>query len=515
MAKRIISYKHTLINSAGTFFSRATGILKQNVVSYLFGAGADVFWAAFRIVNSLRRYIGEGGALGNSFIPVFQKKLSEGSREEAFKFASNIINVFLLINLLITVLATLLAPFYLPFLTPGYKRGSIELRQSIILAMIMMPYIIFICLYAIAMGILNSFKKFFSSAFAPFLFNIIFIIFPILLVKKFGIYTLGFAVILGVIFMFAAQLFELYGIGFKYRFYINFKDAGLKQFFRLFLPTSLNMLFFTGKNLTTTLFLTFFPGGLVIMMNSFTIIEAPLGFIGIAIGTVLMPLLSRFNAEKDFKNFETSFTEGFYMLFYFMIPVSFFFIFYPDTVVNSVLRDIMRFFTGNTGKYTPQLFKDTYLATSIYSISLLPMGCIVIFEKIYYSIHDAKTLLAASLIVFLLSFGLYFISFIPRIGLFGVIIADTIVSWVTLIYYYSKLQRRMGTRSVAGPLVFKILLLILFAFLSSAAIYPVHKYLYLPAKIPIIALLTGGLEFAVFTGIYYTLTILFGLRLKR
>lgn len=513
MAERLISYRHTFINSVGTFFSRITGIVKQPLISYLFGSAADPFVLAFRIANTLRRYIGEG-ALSNSFIPVFRKQLEKGGEKKAHLFAGNIINLFLLITSLLTVLGIVLAPFYFPPLVLGFKPGSPELEQSVRLVMIMMPFTIFISLYSIGMGILNTYKRFASPAFAPVLFNIAFIMSPILFGKQLGIYSLALGVVAGGALMFIAEFFELFQIRFHYKPVLNFKDEGMKDFFKLFLPTSANMLVLTVKNLATTQFLSFFKGASLIFLNVITLIEAPIGIIGIAIGTVLLPMLSKYNADKDKVRFEKSLAESFSMLFYFIVPISFFFVFYPDTVINCFFRDTMRLFTGNLGKYGDLLVK-TYTATSVYSIALIPMACIVLFERIFYSTHDAKTPLRANTVVFIFSFALYFSSFIPQIGFLGVFLADMIAAWMTFVYYYIKLKKLTDIRALRKDLLPRILLYLLFSAVSAAAVLPFHRLVYIKDYAPLTAILLGALEFCLFAAVFYALTKLFKVGLKK
>ena len=337
----------------------------------------------------------------------------------------------------------------------------------------------------------------------------------ILTVKPFGIYSLGIAVVIGVILMFVAQFTELYQIGFKYRFYLNFKDPDTRAFFKLFFPTSANMLFLTGKNILTTEFLTFFAGGNIIMMNSLLIIEAPLGFVGIAIGTVLMPLLSKFSAEKNHADFNKALVEGLTMLSYFMLPITVFFILFPDTVVNSVFRDVMRTFTGGTGKYGKNLLEQTYIATTIYAVSLFAMGATVIFEKIYYSLHDAKTPLRANIMVFIFSFAFYFSSFIPGIGFYGVFLADMIAAWMTFVYYMISLRKTIDFHSILKDIGLKPLYFLIFSLAGAGIIYPFYYFIYKKGGHPILCIAEAGLLFAVFGGIYYLLSRIFRLELKR
>ncbi len=509
MANRLISYRHTLINSIGTFFSRVTGILKNPLISYLFGASADPFVLAFRITNTLRRYIGEG-AFSNAFIPVYKKKLDSDSKESSALFANNVLNLFLILSTLLTVAGILLAPFYYPPLVPGFKKGTVELKQSIIMIMIMMPFTIFIFLFSLGMGILNSHKRFSTPAFAPVLFNIMFVLSPLVLGRKIGVYSLAVGVAAGGLGMFLFELIELYKIKFKYKFYLNLKDESLKSFFNLFIPTSINMAVLTVKNLTTTIFLSFFKGASIVFFNIITIIEAPLGIIGIAIGTVLLPLLSRFNAKKENENFEKALTESFTLLFYFIIPVALFFIIYPDTIVNVTFRDTMRLLTGNTGKYG-ELLQKTYTANSLYSIALFPMSCTVIFERIFYSIHNAKIPLRANIVVFIFSFVFYFSSLIPSIGFYGVFLGDVIASWMIFVFYLIQLRKIIKVRPLYKKLSLKIIEFFLISVIAVSIIYPYHRHVYLSALKPFTAILYGCLEFVLFSGIYYILTSIFKL----
>lgn len=513
MADRLLSYRHTLINSVGTFFSRFTGVIKQPLISYLFGSSADPFVLAFRIANTLRRYIGEG-ALSNSFIPVFRKELEKKGGKKAMTFAGNIINLFLIITTVITALGIVLAPFYFPPLVLGFKKGSLELEQSVRLVMIMMPFTIFISLYSIGMGILNSYKRFVSPAFAPVLFNLAFILSPILFGKQLGIYSLALGVVAGGVLMFAGQFFELFQVKFRYKPVLNLRDEGMKDFFRLFIPASANMLVLTVKNLATTQFLSFFKGASLIFLNVIVLIEAPIGIIGIAIGTVLLPMLSKYNANRDKVRFERSLAESFNLLFYFIIPVSFFFIVFSDTVINVMFRDTMRLFTGNLGRYG-DLLAMTYAATSVYSAALIPMACIVLFERIFYSTHDAKTPLRANAIVFIFSFGFYFTSLIPQVGFLGVFIADVIAAWMTFAYYYTKLKKLVDLRALRDHILPRIITYLLITAVSVGATWPFHRFVYLKDWAPVTAILLGAAEFLIFGGVFCSLTVIFKVGLKK
>ncbi len=275
------------------------------------------------------------------------------------------------------------------------------------------------------------------------------------------------------------------------------------------------MIFSTVKNYATSIFLSFFLGSMTIFMNIFMIIEAPLGIIGLAIGTVMMPLLSKFSIESDHESFNRSLAEGFNMMMYLMIPVALFFILYPDTVVNSVFRDITMFLKGSTGKFTVELLRGHYLALTIYSAALLPMAMAMIFERIFYSLHDARTPLWANIIVFFLSIGLYFSSFLPRIAFYGVFAADMTASWMTVIYYIIKLKKTGRVNLKNTGLISRAFYFIAFSAVSSLTVYPLHKLVYQHEQQALLSLCLAGLEFVIYGFSYYILTRIFKMDLKR
>ena len=515
MSKRMISYRFTLINSIGTFISRITGLARQQIINYFFGAGADSFFAAFQIPNTVRRYVGEG-ALANAFIPVFQKVLSEDDQEKASLFASNVMNIFLLITITVSILASLLAPFYFPLLIPGHKQGIINLREGINLVIIMMPFVIFISLFALGMGILNSYKRFLTPSFAPILWNVAIILTPLLFLKQLGIYSIGLGVSIGGLLMFLTELIELKHVGFKYRFYINLRDPHLRDFIKLFIPTSINMIALTSKDLVSSVFKSLFQGAFTTLLNALIIIEAPLGIISTAIGTVLMPLMVRFKIDKDTAGFEKSLQESFSMLVYLIIPISFYFVVYPDTIVNCLFRDISRLFTGSSGKVTADFLQNNYHAASLYSVAIIPMAFISIFERIFYSVKDVKTPLKANIITIFICFGLYFLSLIPSIGLQGIIIAEISASWIVFFYYLLfQLKKIVEIRKIVLSISRNTVIIIILSVISILAVYPFHTYIYKTSEKAYLSLLTGASEFLLFAGAYFLSTKLFKVELKR
>ncbi|OHD53896.1 MAG: murein biosynthesis integral membrane protein MurJ [Spirochaetes bacterium GWF1_51_8] len=507
MAERQVSLRHTFINSIGTLLSRITGVLKFTVVNHLFGAKADPFQASFKMINNLRKVIGEG-ALNNAFIPSYQAVRKE-DQEKAFLFASNLINIFILATAALTAIGILLAPLYVPLLVPGYiddliRRGEPKLYETINMTMIMMPFVILICLFSMAMGVLNSHKRFFSPAFSPILFNIAFMVVPVVFFREWGTYALAASTLIGAGLMFVMEVIELVRMGFRYRLHIDFKDPALRQFFRLFWPTALNMVIIMAVTYASTIFLSYLPdGSYVVINNSFMIVQAPVGVIGIALGTVLLPLLSGIDRKTEPGKFDKALNEGFKLLLYIIVPLSFFFILFPDIAVNLAFRDPPMLFKGNTGEYTAQLLALNSHTLSWYSAGLLPMALNIVFAKISYSMSDAKTPLITNIVLLITSIGLYFLSRVPSIGVTGIVIADIGASWMTVLFYTFRLRPILKSGGVRQGIGGGLLKSILASVAASAAVYPLYHFVYQAqlAVIPAIGLALGLT--ALFGGVYF------------
>ncbi|MDY6952078.1 MAG: murein biosynthesis integral membrane protein MurJ, partial [Thermodesulfobacteriota bacterium] len=206
------------IVGAATLLSRILGFLRDVAVAWFFGAGlaADAFFMAFTIPNLLRRLFAEG-SLTISFIPVFTEYLQRRGREEAFKLARSAWWLLALILVVVTVLGIFLAPWIVRIVAPGFA-GSVEkFDLTVQLMRITFPYVFFICLVALAMGILNALGHFAAPALAPVLLNLamigsLFLISPYLKTPSAG---LAMGVIIGGALQLALQIMVMTRKGFR------------------------------------------------------------------------------------------------------------------------------------------------------------------------------------------------------------------------------------------------------------------------------------------------------------
>jgi len=157
---------------SATFISRILGFIRDAVIARYFGAGltTDAFIAAFRIPNLLRRLFGEG-SLSNAFVPVFTEYLIHEGKDEAFKLARSALWFLSAILAAASILGIFLAPLIVQVIAPGFCSTSAKLALTVTLTRIMFPYIFFISLVALCMGILNVLGHFAAPALAPVLLN--------------------------------------------------------------------------------------------------------------------------------------------------------------------------------------------------------------------------------------------------------------------------------------------------------------------------------------------------------
>ncbi|MBI4949126.1 MAG: murein biosynthesis integral membrane protein MurJ, partial [Deltaproteobacteria bacterium] len=161
------------IVGGATVLSRILGYIRDAAVAYAFGAGlyADAFFMAFRISNLLRRLVGEG-ALTSTFIPIFTEEMGERSKEATRDLVSSVFTLFAIILIILTLLGVIFSREIVLLMSPGFATDALKFSITVDLTRLMFPYMVFIGLMAIAMGVLNSYRHFAAPAIAPVFFNI-------------------------------------------------------------------------------------------------------------------------------------------------------------------------------------------------------------------------------------------------------------------------------------------------------------------------------------------------------
>lgn len=498
MKKSYIPLKNTIISCVGIFLSRISGIIKFNVVNYLFGVGADTFYSANANIVSLRKVLGEG-PLVSTFLPIFSKEKNIDA-EDADRFASNIINQLCLLSILVIIIGIMITPLWTTVFLPGFVNDPKAFNEIVNLTNIMLLSTLCFSIFSICMGILNAHERFVSSSNASTLSNLVFIVFPLLTYNQLGVMSLAWAIVLGSFVQCIAEAIELYMIGFRYHFFtLNFKDPRVKTFWKLFVPTATNYLAQSGISIGLGYFASFLPrGSVTYLRNANTIMIAPVGFIGVAISGAIFPVFAKVKHSKN--DLAKAWAQGLVFFLFTSIPIAFFFFLYPDVIVNTIFRDISRLFSGSTGKFTYELLQATITAIKILSTILIPWSINIMVGKLFYSIEKPFIPLLLIGVNFIVNIIGYYCSRIFEWGGHGLIYSDLIAGWITLFISLVMVCIYLPETRKYNKIFFKQGLIFCFlSFCSWIILLPLYK-LYLTISSPIFLILCSGIIFVLGLG---------------
>ena len=308
MSKALL--KSTGVVSAMTFLSRILGFLRDMVFAQVFGAGAatDAFFVAFKIPNFMRRLFAEG-AFSLAFVPVFSEYKTGRTRAELNELAARVAGTLGGILLVVTIVGELAAPLLIAIFAPGFLDDPERYRLATEMLHLTFPYLMFISLTAFAGAMLNSFGRFALPAFTPVLLNLVLIPAALLLAPRFDepIVALSWGVFVAGVVQFLFQLPALARLGLLVRPRWGWRSPGVQRVLKLMVPTLFGSSVAQINLLFDTLLASFLVAGSVSWLYySDRLMEFPLGMFGVALGTVILPSLSRQHVESSPEQFSAT-----------------------------------------------------------------------------------------------------------------------------------------------------------------------------------------------------------------
>lgn len=378
--------KAASIVGSATFISRILGYVRDAVIAAYFGAGtyADVFFIAYRIPNFFRRLVGEG-ALTISFIPVFTEELTLKSRERARVLASRAFTFFTIILAALTIAGIIFSQQIVEITAPGFANIPNKLATTISLTRWMFPFLFFICLVALGMGVLNSLRHFAAPALSPVWFNLSMIGSTIFLIPFFKepVYALAFGVVFGGALQFLYQLPYLKRYDMFPGLDFNFKDPAIKKIVLLMLPAALA----TGVDQINILIISRFASGLKEGSISYLyyadrIVELPMGVFVIAVATAVLPSMSVYAVKEDWAGFKESLSFAIRLVTFITIPATVGLIALGTPIVAMLFQ---------RGAFDHEATRGTVYALWFFSIGLAAFGGRRIMVSAFYSLKDTLT----------------------------------------------------------------------------------------------------------------------------
>jgi putative peptidoglycan lipid II flippase len=287
--------------SSLTTVSRVLGFVRDFFIARAFGAGllTDAFFVAFRIPNLLRRLFGEG-AFSQAFVPILAEHKNREGVEATRALIDRVATLLFLALVVTAALGMALAPLIVYVSAPGFAAEPGKFALTVQLLRITFPYIVFISLVALASGVLNTWNRFSVPALTPALLNISFIVGAAFFAEYFDppILVLAWAVFAGGLLQLAFQVPFLLKLGVFPRWRLDFSHPGVRRVLGLMLPAAFGVSVSQVSLLINTIFASFLPSGSVSWLYyADRLMEFPAGVLGVAVGTILLPSLSKYHAD--------------------------------------------------------------------------------------------------------------------------------------------------------------------------------------------------------------------------
>ncbi|MBF7688809.1 murein biosynthesis integral membrane protein MurJ [Acinetobacter rathckeae] len=386
-------WRSTFVVSAMTMLSRILGLVRDMVLLNVFGAGKefDVFVVAFRIPNFFRRLFAEG-AFSQAFIPVLTEYKTERIHAEVQILISRVFGCLLMLMSTITLLAMLVAPAIIYIYAPGFHDHPEKFAQAVGMFRLTIPYLLFMSLTAFASSILNSYESFFSPAFSPVLLNVAMIAGAWWLSPHMEtpIMSLGWAVIAAGMVQLAIQIPELWRKKLLITPKVDFKHDGVQKILKLMLPALFGVSVTQINLLLNTIWASFMQDGSVSWLYSAErMTELPLGLIGVAIGTVILPSLSARHAEQDTEKFKAMIDWAARVIILVGVPASLALFMLSTPIIQSLFQH---------GEFSVRDTHMTALALQSMSGGVLAFMLIKVFAPGFYAQQDTKTPVRVGLI---------------------------------------------------------------------------------------------------------------------
>lgn len=434
--------RSTLVVSSMTMLSRILGLVRDVVLMSVFGAGGlmDAFLVAFKIPNFLRRLFAEG-AFSQAFVPVLTEYKEQKTFNEIQLLIAHVSGVLGLILLVLTVAVLAFAPFVIQLFAPGFVDDPAKFNTATELLYLTFPYLFFISITAFFGSILQSYGKFAPPAFAPVLLNISMIIaaWCIAPLLNKSIMALGYAVAVAGVLQLMIQLPDLYRKKLLVAPSIDFKHEGVRRILTLMLPAIFGVSVTQINLLLNTIFASKMANGSVSWLYSAErLSELPLGLIGVAIGTVILPSLSASLAKADMAEFGKTLDWAMRLVIVIGLPASLAMFALSDVLMNALFV---------RGEFTPTDGDMAGLALRCLSGGILGFMLIKVFAPAFFASQDTKTPVKigivsvfANMLFSVVFIGIFYLARLPLHG--GLALATTGASFVNagLLYYF--LQKR-------------------------------------------------------------------------
>lgn len=382
--------------SAAVMCSRILGLVREQAFAVLFGAGFayDAYVVAFRIPNLFRDLFGEG-ALSAAFVSVFADYDANKGETETWKLANNVLVFFAVLLSLLTLVGIVFAEPLVHLLVDAKfagVSGKVELTRR--LTAVMFPFLIFVSLAAVVMGILNTRGRFFIPSLSSAFFNLGSIIGGVSLsfiLPHYGypaIMGMAIGTLIGGCLQLAGQFPALKKTGFSFRPELNLKHPGLRRIILLMVPAVVGLSATQFNIFINTRFASSCVEGSLSWLNyAFRLVQLPIGVFGVAISIASLPVISRYASVSNFAGLRDTLSSSLIMAFCLSLPASVGLWFLSEPIIRVIFEH---------GRFTAEDTARTADALQWYATGLFAYASIKIMVPVFFALRDSRLPVIAS-----------------------------------------------------------------------------------------------------------------------
>lgn len=428
------------VTGAATLTSRILGLVRDQVLAALFGAGneMDAFLVAFRIPNLVRDLFAEG-AMSAAFVPTFTRHLAR-SRGDAWRLGNAVVNATILATGAIVIVGMVFARPIVAAFAGDFSRVPGKLELTVQLARVMLPFLTLVAVAAVAMGMLNSLHHYFIPALSPAMFNIATIACAVALVPvmpRFGyprVLAIAIGTLIGGAGQVAIQWPALGREGFHYRPVIDLHDPGLREVLVLMGPGTIGLAAVQVNVFVNTLIATSQGTGAVSWLNyAFRLMYLPIGLFGVSIATAVLPTVSRHAATLDRRGIRHTVADGLGMMLMLNIPATAGLIALATPIVRLLFE---------RGHFTAADTVATAAALQLYAAGLVGYSAARIVSPTFYALGESRIAVGVGVGTIVLNIVLN-LSLVQVFGYRGLALGTSIAALTNAIVLVGLLRRRL------------------------------------------------------------------------
>lgn len=483
-------FKSTLIVMIMAVISRFIGFFRDILIANNFGASnyTDAYKTATSIPETIFMIVGL--AISTSFLPMLSKVKVKKGTDEMHKFANNIINILVVISFIIFIVASFFPKEIVKLLANGLDEETLKLASE--LARISLLNIIFLTINACFTALLQVHEDFVVPSILGLFFNLPIIIY-LLLFKSYNVHGLMIANVIGNFFRVAVQVPSLRSHGYRYKFFINFKDEKVKAILILIIPVvigaganSLNMI--VDKRIASSLG----EGAITTLDNAQLLITFINTIITTSISTVVYPILANRRNEGKNKEFLDILSKSIVFLAILLIPISMGVILFREEIITIVYK---------RGMYSESAVSLTVMALTGYAIGIFFTGVRDILNSILFSMGKTKITAKNGVIGVIINIALS-LTLSKKFGILGITVASSIAMMVTSILLLINITKLVGEFKVK-PLMLKLTKIVISSAIMSLVIILAKGFI---ASMPIILFVIVGTIIGIIT--YFIMTLI-------